>query len=81
MGDEVYVIGVGMIRFGKHPEKSVKELTADAMEAVLRTRRPISRKTSRRSGTAIPCGVRPRGSTPSGVRSQRPPWAYQAYPS
>ena len=35
MGEEVYVIGVGMIRFGKHPEKSVKELTADAMEAVL----------------------------------------------
>ena len=35
MGEEVYVLGVGMIRFGKYPEKSVKELTADALESVL----------------------------------------------
>lgn len=36
MGEEVYIIGVGMIRFGKHPEKSVKELTAEVMESLER---------------------------------------------
>jgi acetyl-CoA acetyltransferase len=36
MGEEVYVLGVGMIRFGKYPEKSVKDLTADAVHALLR---------------------------------------------
>ncbi len=35
MGEEVYVIGVGMIRFGKHPDKSVKQLTALALESLL----------------------------------------------
>jgi len=35
MGQEVYIIGVGMIRFGKYPEKSVKEMTADTIESLL----------------------------------------------
>jgi acetyl-CoA acyltransferase len=36
MGEEVYIIGVGMIRFGKYPEKSVKELTADTWASLMR---------------------------------------------
>jgi acetyl-CoA acetyltransferase len=35
MGEEVYVLGVGMIRFGKHPQKSVKNLTADAVRSLM----------------------------------------------
>lgn len=31
MGDGVYVAGVGMIRFDKHPDKSVKQMTAEAV--------------------------------------------------
>ncbi|MBC7246189.1 MAG: thiolase family protein [Actinobacteria bacterium] len=34
--DEVYIIGVGMIRFGKYPEKSIKQMTAEVLEALLR---------------------------------------------
>jgi acetyl-CoA acyltransferase len=44
MGEEVFVLGVGMIRFGKYPEKSVKELTADALESVLKDAPLDSRK-------------------------------------
>ncbi len=33
---EVYIVGVGMTRFSKYPEKSIKQLTAEAMEAVLK---------------------------------------------
>jgi acetyl-CoA acetyltransferase len=43
MGD-VYIIGVGMIRFGKYPDKSVKELTADTLEAVLNDGPPDIKK-------------------------------------
>ncbi len=35
MGD-VYIIGVGMTRFGKHPERNVKELAREALEGALR---------------------------------------------
>lgn len=34
--DDVYIVGVGMIRFGKYPEKSVKQLTAEVMDALFR---------------------------------------------
>jgi len=44
MGEEIYVLGVGMIRFGKYPDKSVKELTADTMESVLRDALPDIKK-------------------------------------
>jgi acetyl-CoA acetyltransferase len=33
---DVYIVGVGMTRFSKYPEKSIKQLTAEAMEAVLK---------------------------------------------
>lgn len=36
MNNDVYVIGVGMIRFGKHSDKSVKELTAETMQSLMR---------------------------------------------
>ena len=35
MSEDVYVIGVGMIKFGKHFEKSIKEMTGEALELVL----------------------------------------------
>jgi acetyl-CoA acetyltransferase len=35
MSDDVYILGVGMIRFKKYPEKSIKQLTAEAVQAVL----------------------------------------------
>lgn len=35
MSDDVYILGVGMIRFGKYAEKSIKQLTAEAVEALL----------------------------------------------
>ena len=35
MSDNVYVLGVGMIRFDKHPEKSIKQMTAEAVAEVL----------------------------------------------
>jgi acetyl-CoA acetyltransferase len=34
--EDVYIIGVGMIRFGKYPEKTVKQMTAEVMEALLK---------------------------------------------
>jgi acetyl-CoA acetyltransferase len=34
--DDVYIVGVGMIRFGKYPEKSVKQMTAEVMDALFR---------------------------------------------
>ncbi|RJP26913.1 MAG: thiolase family protein [Candidatus Abyssobacteria bacterium SURF_5] len=36
MGDDVYIIGVGMIKFGKHYEKSVKQMTGESLELVLK---------------------------------------------
>ncbi|UCD84323.1 MAG: thiolase family protein [Deltaproteobacteria bacterium] len=33
---DVYIAGVGMTRFNKYPEKSIKQLTAEALEAVLK---------------------------------------------
>ncbi len=44
MAEEVYVIGVGMIRFGKHPDKSVKQLTALALESLLADSPPDIKK-------------------------------------
>jgi acetyl-CoA acyltransferase len=35
MGDHVYIVGVGMIKFGKHLDKGVKQLTGDALQLVL----------------------------------------------
>ncbi len=35
MGEDVYIIGVGMIRFGKHPDKSVKQMAAETIENLL----------------------------------------------
>ncbi|MBC7247314.1 MAG: thiolase family protein [Actinobacteria bacterium] len=34
MGNDVYILGVGMIRFGKFAEKGVKQLVAEAMAAL-----------------------------------------------
>lgn len=34
--ERVYVVGVGMTRFGKHLERSVKDLTAEAVNGALR---------------------------------------------
>jgi acetyl-CoA acetyltransferase len=35
MSDNVYIIGVGMIKFGKFLEKSIKQMTGEALELVL----------------------------------------------
>jgi len=35
MGDNVYILGAGMTRFAKHPHKTVKQLTAEALAALL----------------------------------------------
>ena len=34
MSDNVYILGVGMIRFGRYAEKSVKQLVAEAVRAL-----------------------------------------------
>jgi acetyl-CoA acetyltransferase len=34
MNDGVYVLGAGMIRFNKYPEKNIKQMTAEAMTAL-----------------------------------------------
>ena len=36
MGDNVYILGIGMIKFGKYLEKGVKELTGEALDLVLK---------------------------------------------
>ncbi len=36
MSEDVYIIGVGMIKFGKWLEKSVKDMTGEALELVLK---------------------------------------------
>lgn len=36
MSDRVYIIGVGMIKFGKYLEKGVKDLTGEALDLVLK---------------------------------------------
>ena len=35
MNDKVYVFGVGMTKFGKFLEKSIKKLTGEAIDSVL----------------------------------------------
>ncbi len=35
MGDNVYIVGAGMTRFGKYPDGSVKELAAEAVHSAL----------------------------------------------
>jgi len=35
MKDDVYILGIGMTRFAKYPEKSVKQLAAEAVQALL----------------------------------------------
>jgi acetyl-CoA acyltransferase len=35
MSSQVFIVGVGMTRFGRHPDKSVKELTREAVEQAL----------------------------------------------
>lgn len=34
--DDVYIVGAGMIRFAKHPDKSVKQMAGEALEALLK---------------------------------------------
>jgi acetyl-CoA acetyltransferase len=34
MSDDVYILGIGMVRFQKYPDKSIKQLTAEAIEAL-----------------------------------------------
>ncbi|MEW6443940.1 MAG: thiolase family protein [bacterium] len=36
MGDDIFIIGTGMIRFSKYLEKGVKQLTGEALELVLK---------------------------------------------
>ena len=36
MSDSIYIIGVGMIKFGKYLEKGVKDLTGEALDLVLK---------------------------------------------
>jgi acetyl-CoA acetyltransferase len=36
MSDDVYIIGVGMIKFGKFLERSVKDMTGEVLESVLK---------------------------------------------
>jgi len=36
MSDNIYIIGVGMIKFGKYLDKSVKDLTGEALRAVVK---------------------------------------------
>jgi len=36
MSENVYVLGVGMIKFGKHLDKGVKQLTGEALDLVLK---------------------------------------------
>ena len=33
--EDVYIIGVGMFRFGKYPEKSIKQMTAEVLDNLL----------------------------------------------
>jgi acetyl-CoA acyltransferase len=33
--EDVYIIGIGMFRFGKYPEKSIKQMTAEVVELLL----------------------------------------------
>ena len=35
MSDNVYILGVGMIKFGKYFEKSIKQMTGEALDLVL----------------------------------------------
>jgi len=35
MKDDVYILGIGMIRFAKYPEKGIKQMVAEAIEALL----------------------------------------------
>lgn len=35
MSDDVYILGIGMIRFQKYPDKSVKQMVAEAVGALL----------------------------------------------
>lgn len=35
MKDDVYILGVGMIRFAKYPEKGIKQMVAEAMQVLL----------------------------------------------
>ena len=35
MGNDVYMIGVGMIKFGKFLERSIKDMTGQVLEDVL----------------------------------------------
>jgi len=35
MSENVYILGVGMIRFTKHPDKTVKQMTAEAISALM----------------------------------------------
>lgn len=34
--DEVYIVGVGMLRFGKYPEKTIKQMAAEVIDVLLK---------------------------------------------
>ncbi|MFZ9627844.1 MAG: thiolase family protein, partial [Ilumatobacteraceae bacterium] len=36
MADDIYILGITMTKFGKHPDKDVVDLAADAAMAALR---------------------------------------------
>ncbi|MCP4751312.1 MAG: thiolase family protein, partial [Proteobacteria bacterium] len=36
MSEDVYILGIGMNKFGKYPDKSIKTLTGESLEAVLK---------------------------------------------
>jgi acetyl-CoA acetyltransferase len=55
MGNDVYILGVGMIRFGKYAERSVKQLVAEAMQALFEDC-PWRERTSKRPGSPTPAG-------------------------
>ena len=40
---DVYVAGAGMTRFAKQPGRTLKDLTAEAVTAALKDRRPSQR--------------------------------------
>ena len=75
--EDVYIIGVGMFRFGKYPEKSIKQMTAEVIDNLLADRRSRRRI---RGGVVLHSGdshrpafhTRPGGAGPAWHRASRP---------
>ncbi len=51
MSEDVYIIGVGMIKFGKYLDKGIKALTGEALDLVLKDCGLDNGTTSRRPGS------------------------------